>query len=106
MERIRQARIARGMSQRQLAQLVGVDPSYISLIERGQRTPSPQLLAAIAEALGLRPEELLRAELESQRWFHGRIEPMIEELERLAAQWHELLRRAQEILEKGAGDAE
>ena len=37
---LRQARLARGLSLRAAARLLGVDPGYLSRLERGQRRPS------------------------------------------------------------------
>lgn len=51
--RIRAARIARGMSQGELASAVGVSQSYLSHIEAGRRAVAPKLRAAIADALGV-----------------------------------------------------
>ena len=44
-------RAARGISQKDLAQRAGSDRSYISLIEKGQRSPSTGKLEAIAKVL-------------------------------------------------------
>ncbi len=41
------------LSQRQLANAVGVSAAYISRIEHGERVPTLQLLERIAEALGV-----------------------------------------------------
>jgi transcriptional regulator with XRE-family HTH domain len=49
-ERLRQARLSRGLTQTQLAAISGVEQANISAIERGRRTPSAitarRLLAA------------------------------------------------------------
>ena len=53
---IRIARAVRGMTQQELAEKMGVRPSYISMLERGDRNnPS---LSRVAGALGL-PASLL-----------------------------------------------
>ena len=46
------ARAERGMSQKQLAELTGIDQSDISKIERGLSNPSVSTLERIASALG------------------------------------------------------
>lgn len=46
------------MSQARLAKAIGVDQSYISLIERGERPISDELLQKIVAALGCKPEHL------------------------------------------------
>ena len=48
---IRTARVARGLSQKDLATLAGVNPSYISLVEAGNRKPSAGSLEKLAEVL-------------------------------------------------------
>ena len=54
-ERIKQARKARGLSQRGLAALIGVSAMAISKWERGTLFPGSQRLIALAEALGVKP---------------------------------------------------
>lgn len=56
---IREARKRAGLSQIQLAELVGMDQSGISRIERGERPVTVDMLKAIAQALGVRPAALL-----------------------------------------------
>lgn len=59
--RIRQARLARGMSLRGLARDVGVSASLISQIETGKSQPSVSTLYAITTALAIPVEELFDA---------------------------------------------
>lgn len=49
---IRTARAVRDMPQRELARLAELNPSYISLIESGKRTPSTKALETIGKILG------------------------------------------------------
>ena len=59
-EMIRDARRRAGLSQRQVAEIVGADHAYISLIEKGtRRNPSAELLQRLADALALDINELL-----------------------------------------------
>jgi transcriptional regulator with XRE-family HTH domain len=46
------------LTQVQLAELANVDQTYISLIERGLRTPSDEIKQRLAEALGIAPSKL------------------------------------------------
>ena len=46
------------MSQARLAKAIGVDQSYISLIERGERPLTEEIRQKISAALGCKPEEL------------------------------------------------
>lgn len=55
--RVRRLRLARGLSQRQLASH-GVSSAYISRIESGQRTPSVRAIRLLARRLGVTPEYL------------------------------------------------
>jgi len=48
---IRTIRAARDISQKELGQLTNLDPSYISRIESGERTPAIESLKSITEAL-------------------------------------------------------
>ncbi len=56
---IRAERIAAGMSQSQLAHAANVPQPNLSAYENGKRTPSPQVLERIAQALATRPSERL-----------------------------------------------
>ena len=51
--RIKKIREAQGISQPELAEMVGLTPSRISQYEQGQRKPKPPLLKSIADALGV-----------------------------------------------------
>ena len=58
-ERLREARRARGLSLRVLAERLGVSPSLISQIETGRANPSVSTLYAIAAELDVSLDELL-----------------------------------------------
>jgi transcriptional regulator with XRE-family HTH domain len=58
-QRLRARRLARGLSQAALAEMVGLSPNYIGLLERGLKLPTIDTLACIAKAVGARPAELL-----------------------------------------------
>lgn len=57
--RVRAIRGERGLSARTVAAAAQISPSLLSGIERGTASPSLVSLVAIAEALGVRPGELL-----------------------------------------------
>ena len=57
---IRTQRQLAKLSLRELAALTDVSNAYLSQIERGMHQPSVRVLRAIAEALGLPPDALLR----------------------------------------------
>jgi transcriptional regulator with XRE-family HTH domain len=58
---VRAARTARGLSTRQLAQLIGTSQPFVSNIENGRIFPSLRTLALLAEALEVSPSRLLPA---------------------------------------------
>jgi transcriptional regulator with XRE-family HTH domain len=57
--RLRLLRSERGLSLRAVAEIAQVSPSLLSQIERGEASPSLLSLVAIADALGVRPGQLL-----------------------------------------------
>ena len=59
-ERLRAARAARGLSAAAMAEFVGVTRAAISHYEKGHQSPSPHVLAAIADRLGLPTHHFLR----------------------------------------------
>jgi transcriptional regulator with XRE-family HTH domain len=58
-EAVKTARHELGISQRELAALVGVEGSHIAYIEGNRRKPSLSVLVRLAGALGLKRRELL-----------------------------------------------
>lgn len=60
-QRVHQLRKQRGYSQDELADMVGIQRSYIGHIERGSREPSRDIIVALARALETTPEDLLSA---------------------------------------------
>lgn len=56
---LRNLRLRRGMSQFDLAHAVGINNSYLSRIENGERRPSPKILRKFAEVLSYPYEELV-----------------------------------------------
>lgn len=48
----------RGLSQRDLAEMVGLTPAAISRYVSGERKPKAIILAKIAKSLGVQPEDL------------------------------------------------
>ena len=57
-EKIRNLRKAAGLSQKELAEKVGVDISAISLWENGKTYPTYTNILKLAEALGCKPGDL------------------------------------------------
>ncbi len=62
MERLKQLRIKKGLSQARLAASAELDPSTVNQIERGAREASPSTLRKLADALGVSLYELMEEE--------------------------------------------
>src|SRR5216683_4783726 len=58
-ESLKSRREALGLTQRSLAQKLGVEASHVAFIESGRRKPSLKLVARIADTLGLERQEVL-----------------------------------------------
>lgn len=56
----REVRAARGISQERLAHLSGLDRTYVSGIERGERNPSLENLLKLADTLDVPLSEIAR----------------------------------------------
>lgn len=59
-ENIRDARVAAGISQEELAARMDVDQGYVSSLEAGRRNPTVLTVWRAAEALGVMPEILFK----------------------------------------------
>ena len=59
-QNVRQARETKQLTQEKLAEFSGLDPTYISGIERGLRNPGIKNVARIAKALGFTTAELCK----------------------------------------------
>ena len=60
-EALRRLREERGLSQEELGYESGYHRTYISQLERGQKSPSIQTIFQLARALNLKPRELVKA---------------------------------------------
>lgn len=60
-KQLRAVRLARGLTQEQLAEQLDVTPRYLAGIERGERNLSLDSVDALAEQLGVRPSLILDA---------------------------------------------
>ena len=56
---VKKHRLAKSFSQELLAEKADVHPTYISLLERGQRIPGIDVAERIAKAFGLRLSQLI-----------------------------------------------
>jgi len=57
---LRSKREQAGLTQTLLAELSGLDRTFVSLLERGERHPSLRTIFAISSALDMLPEDLVR----------------------------------------------
>lgn len=62
VNRVRERRLARGLTQEDLAALAGVSRQSIIAIERGRYVPSLPLALRLAEIFGCATDELFRRE--------------------------------------------
>ena len=58
MASLRQTRVGRLLTIRELAEQAGVAPSTIYLLEAGRTRPSLRIIRQLAEALGVEPQEV------------------------------------------------
>ena len=56
---VRKLRGKKKLSQKTLADKIGISVSYVSMLERGQRSPPLDMLEKVAKALGVPPISLL-----------------------------------------------
>lgn len=56
---VRRLRSKKKLSQKALADRVGISVSYVSMLERGQRSPPLETIEKMAKALGVPPAVLL-----------------------------------------------
>ncbi|MEI6225876.1 MAG: helix-turn-helix transcriptional regulator [Deltaproteobacteria bacterium] len=56
---LKSERLRRKLSQETLARKAGLSVSYISMLERGQRTPPLDTLESLSKALGVSPASLI-----------------------------------------------
>lgn len=59
--KLRAAREKLGMSQEDVAERAGVDRTYVSILECGQKSPTLDTLEKICAALGTLPERVIEA---------------------------------------------
>jgi transcriptional regulator with XRE-family HTH domain len=59
-DRVRRLRKSKGITQLELAELLGVGRSYLSQIERGMRDPGLRLIKSIADGLTIPLHDFLR----------------------------------------------
>lgn len=68
---VRARRIGAGLSQERLAELAGLHPTYVGMVERGVRNPTLDVAARLAKALKVSLPMLIE-EAQTQRSSRGR----------------------------------
>jgi len=58
-DNVRRLRARKKLSQKALADKVGISVSYVSMLERGQRSPPLETIEKMAKALSVPPASLL-----------------------------------------------
>ncbi len=66
-QRIKHARMERGLTQEKLSELVGIGPSHMSHIESGSTVPSFEVFISILNALDCSADELLCREISAAK---------------------------------------
>ena len=56
---VRRAREQRGIAQNVIADAAGISVTYLSLVERGENTPTLTVVFRLCDALGVSPSDLL-----------------------------------------------
>jgi transcriptional regulator with XRE-family HTH domain len=56
---VRRLRLERGYTQEELSELAGINRNYTGMIERGERSPTVDMLDKLAKALKIDPVALL-----------------------------------------------
>lgn len=69
-ENIRRIRKDRGLTLKELGELVGVSEAYIRAYESGRRNPKPSSLEALANALGVNIEVLSNSDFDGVKAMH------------------------------------
>ncbi len=57
--RLRELRLAQGVSQEKLAEKAGLHRNYVGILERAQQSPSLDAICRLAHALKTKPADLL-----------------------------------------------
>jgi XRE family aerobic/anaerobic benzoate catabolism transcriptional regulator len=66
VDRLRRERERRGLSKKKIAAMSGISRTAIVMIESGQRSPSLMICLRLADALGLRLDNVLRGAYRSR----------------------------------------
>lgn len=91
-ERIRKARKQANMSQEALADKIGVNRSYLSLVENGKSSPTFEFVEKIAGGIDLRVEDIILGEKGRYLVYDSEDEaPMYDGLQELLQDQHQVI---------------
>lgn len=57
--RLRKLRLAKSLYQKDLAKKAGISTNYYARVERGEVTPSVEIIAKLSKALGVKSSDIL-----------------------------------------------
>lgn len=77
-ENLKEARIKKGLSQKEVADNIGVAKSTYSLYESGNREPNVQTIKKIADFLGISADEIACLVINLPPWLLISMEPNIQ----------------------------
>ncbi len=63
-EKLRTLRERRGLSQRQLSDMLGIHQSHLWRMEQGKKTPNVAMVLKVADIFGVTTDQLIRDEIE------------------------------------------
>ena len=73
MNRVKELRIAKGLMQKDLADIVNISSPYLSDIENGNRNGSYKIQVKIAKALGLKRRDVFKEDDEEEEEENGEV---------------------------------
>lgn len=101
--RIEELRKARGLTLKQLADLVGTSNQQISFLEKGKRRLTVDWMTRISEALGCQPADLISGDIEIR---NERERAMMEFFRGLSEEQQEAFLKATDALAKLIGGSQ